>query len=79
MKLWISVYFYRPPFADCITHYFQEKVPNVVVATNPFRIRYCTKNIVVFREDILTKLCRNSIYFPSNSDIPKEVCFSYIN
>jgi len=35
-------------------------------------IKYCTKTIVVFREDILTKLCRNSIYFPSSGDIPKE-------
>jgi len=69
----VLLVYFRPPFAECITQYFRDKVPTVIFTTNPVRIKYCTKTIVVFREDIMTKLCRNSIYFPTSGDIPKEV------
>lgn len=38
------------------------------------RIQYCSQEIVVFREDIIMKMCRNSIKFPdSRTEIPKNV------
>ncbi|CAL8111184.1 unnamed protein product [Orchesella dallaii] len=61
--------FPRPPFADCITGLLREKVKNVLFASNPLRIKYCTKEIVIFREDIMTKMYRNSLYFPSTGNI----------
>ena len=39
-----------------------------------FRIQYCTQEIVVFREDIVMKMCRNCIRFPEDStEIPNHV------
>ena len=65
--------FSRPAFAEVITKYFVEKVPNTVFTTNPCRIKYCTKEIIVLREDMFTKMGRNSLYYPSSGDIPGNV------
>ena len=27
----------------------------------------------IFREDIVTKMCRNAVYFPETTDIPEHV------
>ncbi|KAJ8778371.1 hypothetical protein J1605_013558 [Eschrichtius robustus] len=38
-----------------------------------FRIQYCTQEIIVFREDLVNKMCRNCVRFPSsNLDIPNH-------
>ncbi|XP_035884614.1 DNA polymerase epsilon subunit 2 isoform X3 [Phyllostomus discolor] len=37
------------------------------------RIQYCTQEIIVFREDLVNKMCRNCVRFPSsNLDIPSH-------
>ncbi|KAG8517732.1 DNA polymerase epsilon subunit 2, partial [Galemys pyrenaicus] len=37
------------------------------------RIQYCTQEIIVFREDLVNKMCRNCVRFPSrNWDIPNH-------
>lgn len=39
-----------------------------------FRIQYCTQEIIIFREDLVNKMCRNCVRFPSsNLDIPTHV------
>nr|XP_006632293.1 PREDICTED: DNA polymerase epsilon subunit 2 [Lepisosteus oculatus] len=63
----------RPPLAEHITEEFRQKVPFSVFTTNPCRIQYCTQEIVVFREDLVNKMCRNCVRFPSsNLDIPNH-------
>jgi len=62
----------RPPLADFICEEFKQRVPNSMFTTNPCRIQYGTQEIVVLREDILTKMCRNAIYFPQTDDIPQQ-------
>ncbi|XP_072347026.1 LOW QUALITY PROTEIN: DNA polymerase epsilon subunit 2 [Scyliorhinus torazame] len=63
----------RPPLADYITEEFSKRVPFSVFTTNPCRIQYCTQEIVIFREDLVNKMCRNCIRFPgSNLDIPNH-------
>ncbi|XP_039597851.1 DNA polymerase epsilon subunit 2 [Polypterus senegalus] len=63
----------RPPLAEYITEEFRQKVPFSVFTTNPCRIQYCTQEIVVFREDMVNKMCRNCVRFPSSSfDIPNH-------
>lgn len=52
-----------------ITKEFAKSIPGAIFTTNPCRIQYCTKEIVVLREDILTKMCRNTLYFPNKGDI----------
>ncbi|XP_068948076.1 DNA polymerase epsilon subunit 2 isoform X4 [Petaurus breviceps papuanus] len=61
----------RPPLAESITNDFKQRVPFSVFTTNPCRIQYCTQEIIIFREDLVNKMCRNCVRFPSsNLDIP---------
>ncbi|XP_023684003.1 DNA polymerase epsilon subunit 2 [Paramormyrops kingsleyae] len=63
----------RPPLADDITEEFRKKVPFSVFTTNPCRIQYCTQEIVVIREDLVNKMCRNCVRLPSSTmDIPNH-------
>ncbi len=44
-----------------------------------FRIQYCSQEMVVIREDLVNKMCRNCIRLPSsNLDIPSHVSQSFI-
>ncbi|XP_066947296.1 DNA polymerase epsilon subunit 2 isoform X1 [Macrobrachium rosenbergii] len=60
--------FPRPPLPKYVTEEIRKKVPNSSFVCNPCRFLYCTQEIVIFREDIVAKMCRNCVYFPSNSD-----------
>ncbi|XP_061700930.1 DNA polymerase epsilon subunit 2 isoform X2 [Syngnathoides biaculeatus] len=63
----------RPPLADYITEEFREKVPFSVFTTNPCRIQYCTQEIIIIREDLVNKMCRNCVSLPNtNLDIPNH-------
>ncbi|XP_078671790.1 DNA polymerase epsilon subunit 2-like [Branchiostoma floridae x Branchiostoma belcheri] len=59
----------RPAIPDCVTEELRRKVPTATFTTNPCRIQYCTQEIVVFREDMVTKMCRNCVKFPTDRDI----------
>jgi len=56
--------FPKPPLPKCIVEQVTERLPNAIFTTNPCRIQYCTKEIVVLREDMLTKMCRNALRLP---------------
>ncbi len=44
-----------------------------------FRIQYCSQEMVVIREDLVNKMCRNCVRLPSsNLDIPSHVSQSFI-
>ncbi|XP_056151477.1 DNA polymerase epsilon subunit 2 [Lampris incognitus] len=63
----------RPPLADYITEEFRQRVPFSVFTTNPCRIQYCSQEIVIMREDLVNKMCRNCLRLPNNSlDIPNH-------
>uniref|UniRef100_A0A8D0G7S3 DNA polymerase epsilon subunit n=1 Tax=Sphenodon punctatus TaxID=8508 RepID=A0A8D0G7S3_SPHPU len=63
----------RPPLAENITDEFRQQVPFSVFTTNPCRVQFCTQEIILFREDLVNKMCRNCIRFPSsNLDIPSH-------
>jgi len=64
--------FPRPPLPSHLTSELRQMLPNAEFLSNPARIQYCTQQIVVFREDVVTKMCRNSIYFPETGDIPSH-------
>jgi len=59
----------RPPLPPSLTSELTRLVPKVRLLSNPARVRYCSQEMVILREDILTKLCRNTIYFPETGDI----------
>uniref|UniRef100_A0A3Q2PCT3 DNA polymerase II subunit 2 n=1 Tax=Fundulus heteroclitus TaxID=8078 RepID=A0A3Q2PCT3_FUNHE len=67
----------RPPLAEHITEDFRQRVPCSVFTTNPCRIQYCSQEIVIMREDLVNKMCRNCVRLPnSNLDIPNHVSFT---
>ena len=63
----------RFPLPKFIIDEFQQKIPNSVFTTNPCRIQYCTHEIVVIREDLVTKMCRNTVHFPNSGEISEHV------
>lgn len=65
----------RSPLPKHITEDFRKSIPGAIFATNPCRIQYCTKEIVILREDILTKMCRNTLHYPNEGNIYDHVSF----
>lgn len=63
----------RPPIPECIVSGLKQRVNRVTLATNPCRIQYCTQQIVVFRMNLTTKLCRNTLKFPETGLIEEHV------
>ncbi|XP_065827868.1 DNA polymerase epsilon subunit 2-like [Oscarella lobularis] len=64
----------RPPIPDVLTEDIRSRVPLVTFASNPCRFQYCTQEIIVFREDITNKMCRNCLRFPGQEEsIPSHL------
>ena len=59
----------RPPIPASLTKYFREHIPNSTFTSNPCRLQFCTQEIVVFREDVISELSRACIRVPK-VDIP---------
>lgn len=70
--------FNRPPIPSSLTEEVRRKLPNSIFTSNPCRIQYCTQEIVIFREDIVTKMCRNCVKFPADNDVPTHVSFYWM-
>ncbi|KAL7297167.1 hypothetical protein TKK_0009584 [Trichogramma kaykai] len=62
----------RPSIPKCIMENFMKVVPGTHLATNPCRIQYCTREIVAFRDNMISKLCRNTLKYPNKPDEEKE-------
>ncbi|KAJ3041234.1 DNA polymerase epsilon subunit 2 [Rhizophlyctis rosea] len=63
----------RPGIPNFFTGRLRNKVPKAHFASNPCRIKYCTQEIVVFREDLVNKMRRNAVLSPSGEDdVPVE-------
>ncbi|XP_051158956.1 DNA polymerase epsilon subunit 2 [Leptopilina boulardi] len=69
----------RAPLPKSIVADFIKRISHVHLATNPCRIQYCTKEIVIFREDILTKLCRNTLKFLDTDNVYEHYAKSIIS
>lgn len=64
----------RQTIPDYVTKEMKERLGDgVIFTTNPCRIQYCTQEIIVFRQDLVMKMCRNSIHFPESGDIPDHL------
>ena len=67
--------FTRPPLPSHLTADLRRKVPSAEFPGNPCRLLYCTQEMVIFREDIMTKMCRNCLHFPADQeDMAMHVC-----
>lgn len=50
------------------TERMRARIPHANFTSNPARVRYCTQELVFFREDIVNKMRRNCIVVPGASD-----------
>ena len=57
----------RPPIPSVLTSGLTERVPGAQFTSNPCRVQFCTREIVLFRDDIMNKMCRHCVHFPSTS------------
>lgn len=51
----------RPPIPKIYTARIQQKIKNVHFAGNPCRIKYCSQEIIIFREDLMNIMRRNAL------------------
>lgn len=58
----------RPPIPGHFTASIRSKVPHANFVSNPCRMRYFSREIVFYREDIVSKLRRNVLISPTNND-----------
>jgi DNA polymerase epsilon subunit 2 len=54
----------RPPLPDYFTADLRETLPTATFATNPCRLRYSTREMVFFRDDIEQRMRRMSLIPP---------------
>ncbi|KAJ8925893.1 hypothetical protein NQ315_009745 [Exocentrus adspersus] len=59
----------RLPLPKCLTEDFSKTIPKAIFATNPCRLQYCTKEIVLFRADVVPKLLQGSLHKPARDEI----------
>jgi len=69
----------RPAIPNCLTETFRKKIPSAEFTSNPCRIQYCTQEIVICREDLVTKMCRNCVKFPTDGNVPNHFTKSIIS
>ena len=63
----------RPPLSAVLTKQLTDRISNIHFCSNPCRIQFCTREIVVFREDILNKMSRHCVRYPSDEmDMPNH-------
>ncbi|KAJ3026377.1 UNVERIFIED_CONTAM: DNA polymerase epsilon subunit 2 [Siphonaria sp. JEL0065] len=61
----------RPPIPEVFLARMRGRIPNAVFASNPARIKYCNQEIVIFREDLMSKMRRNCIIPPDEEQEPE--------
>ncbi|KAI8319192.1 DNA polymerase epsilon, subunit B [Martensiomyces pterosporus] len=70
----------KPPIAEFFTKKLGSRLANATFTTNPCRIKYCTHEIVVFREDLLKRIRRNSVLPPAEgTEIVKHLVRTVID
>lgn len=69
---------FRASLPPAIGDLLKKRLRHFHLASNPVRLQYCTQEIVIFREDLLQKLCRYCIKLP-NDNLPMHVnaCFHF--
>ncbi|KAJ3262622.1 DNA-directed DNA polymerase epsilon, subunit B [Boothiomyces macroporosus] len=63
----------KPPIPAQYCKKLLSKVKNVTLASNPCRIKYCKKDILIFREDMMNIMVRNAAIPVPNDNIEKHL------
>lgn len=65
----------RPPIPNYFAEFLRQRVPgiNLHLMTNPCRLRLYNQEVVIFREDILRKMQRHSLFPQDTGDGNQDV------
>lgn len=69
----------RPPLPNHIQEIFKKHIPRAIFTSNPTRIQFCTKEIVIFRENLLKKMCTNAVRFTSRDNVPDHLAHTVLS
>jgi len=58
----------RPPLPASLTEPVTKRLAHAHMCSNPVRVQYCSQEWVLFRENIINKMCRHCIKFPSRTE-----------
>lgn len=56
----------RRPILSSFTSHLKAKIPKVYFATNPCRLKFFAQEVVIFREDTMARMLRNTLEVKSN-------------
>ncbi|KAJ1981359.1 DNA-directed DNA polymerase epsilon, subunit B [Dimargaris xerosporica] len=65
---WSSDLLPRPAIPEFFTQTLRRKVKRCHFTSNPCRIKYCNREMVLFRQDIMNRMRRNCVIVPSDDD-----------
>jgi DNA polymerase epsilon subunit 2 len=70
----------RKPLLSSFTARLQSKVPKLHLASNPCRVKFFAQEIVIFRDDIMSRMLRNLVGVKpnvGNEDLKRYVSFFF--
>ena len=56
----------RRPILSSFTSHLKTKIPKVHFATNPCRLKFFAQEVVIFREDTMARMLRNTLEVKPN-------------
>ncbi|GAA5944043.1 DNA polymerase epsilon noncatalytic subunit [Sporobolomyces koalae] len=68
---WSAAVLPRAPLPETLLKPLLAKVPNVVLGTNPCRVRWFSQEIVIFRDDLMARMMRNAVHFVGEEGVKK--------
>ncbi|KAK9848386.1 hypothetical protein WJX84_000167 [Apatococcus fuscideae] len=69
----------QPPLPSSLTADLRARVPGIVLASNPCRLRYCTQDIIVFRQDLLQTMRRHCLLTPIGDSQSSDALFEHLS
>ncbi|XP_044264960.1 DNA polymerase epsilon subunit 2 [Tribolium madens] len=69
----------RLPILTCVTEDITKMLKNAVFTSNPCRLQYCSKEITIFRAEILSKLLQASLHKPKKSELADNLTRTIIS
>ncbi|KAM0752277.1 DNA polymerase epsilon, subunit B [Meredithblackwellia eburnea MCA 4105] len=58
----------QQPLPATMTESLSKRLPNVTFGSNPCRVRYFTQEIVLFRDDLMSRMMRNAVHMGNEQD-----------
>jgi DNA polymerase epsilon subunit 2 len=71
----------RKPLLSSFTARLQSKIPKLHLASNPCRVKFFAQEIVIFRDDIMSRMLRNLVGVKpnvGNEDLKRYVRFFFV-